>query len=449
MPSTNAEQSSQRSHQSAPTEDFRIPFSALDEAAVLGNLMLDFERMAVCRRMNLTSSDFFIDGHRIIYSTMMANQEAHVEQFDPVSIVRYLKASGELDRAGGPARIASLTDGITRFYADSVFEGHIRAVKEFSRRRLLMRQANHALNEIADGERGAGEIARDLQRLAEEVQVGDTQPPTTTSHLAVSARQRLADRIEAPPRGTRSGFDDLDSIINRLLPGHLCVLAARPRVGKSTLALQWAMQAIQDGFSPLLLSFEMSAEEITDRLLMLRGRIHGGRFHSGLLSQDEWERFSRAQDFLSQSGLQIRDRVSAVLPAVAAEIRVAQQKMGVDLVVVDYLGLMSGRGENRVADLSEITRGLKLLARDCEVPILCLAQLNRAIEARGNDKPRLSDLRESGSIEQDADQVIFITRDLDSETDCVDATIIVEKNRHGRTGKAKIGFDRRIGGFVQ
>jgi len=432
-----------------PVEDIQIPFDRAAEAAILGNLMMGFERMTVCRKFSLTPEDFFIEGHRIIYRIMQTNQANHVEQFDPVSLCSYLKASGELDRVGGGATISELLDGIVRFYADSVFAGHIEAVKECSRRRKLMHQANNTLAEIADGERESVEIARDVRALAEEIYSDNAEPEVHRSQLIKEAAERLESRKDAPPRGIRSGFSELDFIIKGLQPGHLCIAAARPRVGKSTFAYSWMLHCIRRQQVPLLMSFEMSMEQIVDRLYMLGGSLDGTRFGTGDLTDSELERYVQVERLLEANPWFVRDREKANLQSVETVARDIRKREGLDFLIIDYLGLMSGRGDNRVAELSEITRGLKSLARDLEIPILCLAQLSRAIEARGNDKPRLSDLRESGSIEQDADQVIFITRDLESEADLTEATLIVEKNRHGRSGKALIEFDRRFGGFVQ
>lgn len=443
MPSTNDEKRQD-------STELQIPADHESERVILGNLMLKFDdRLATCRRYELVVDDFFFDSHRVVYAEMMRHQDEHVDEFDPVSLTGYLKAYGTLERAGGGAAIGMLFDGIARFGGEHTFERHVRTVKEASRKRRLMHNANRTIAEIADGERGAAEIAREIQQLAEDVQKADCSLPMSNSRLLSTVRRNLEERISNPKTGIRCGFDDLDWLLAGLQPGHLCVVAARSRVGKSTFAFQWVLTCIRDGYRPLIMSFEMSAEQIMTRLVMLEGRINGGRFQSGGLSPEEWDRYAAAEKWLDVPALKICDTAPATLQGVASEARRVRDQGGLDLLIIDYLGLMSGRGDNRVAELSEITRGLKLLARDLEIPIIALAQLNRAIEARGNDKPRLSDLRESGSIEQDADQVIFLMRDLDSSEDYTNASLILEKNRHGRSGKAMISFDKRIGGFVQ
>lgn len=442
-------QNSNANSNSNQRDEVQVPFNAEDERAILGTLILDFRLLSTCRRMTLEPRDFFVDSYRLVYEAMIAHQDSHVEECDPISLCRYLKEGGNLDRVGGPAAIGLLFDGIARFGNQHTFEAHIRAVKESARRRLLMRHANKTLAEISDGERGSQELATDLRRLAEDVCAETDEPSPTTSHLASTARLRMENRRDNPQRALRCGFDGMDSLLGGIRPGHLCVVAARSRVGKTTFALQWILQMIRDQWRPLLISLEMSSEDVMDRLLMLAGWINGGRYLSGLLRDEEWVRFGSAESLLKGSGLNIRDRVPSRLDAVTAETRSIQGNSGVDVLVLDYLGLLVGKGENRVAELSEITRGLKLFARDAEIPIIALAQLNRAIESRGKDKPRLSDIRESGSIEQDADQVIFITRDMDTEEEITEATLILEKNRHGRSGKSTIGYDKRIGGFGQ
>lgn len=427
-------------------DDIRIPHSAETEAAILGNLMLDMRMLAVCDRMGVCVDDFFLPSHRAVFAAILANRAQHPDQFDPVSLITALKSRGDYDRVGGHAAVGMLLEGIPRYWHVSVFENHVRRLRELANRRALLHQAHRTENGIANGV-STSEVARDLQQLAQNVQAANNEPPISTRALVVAADQRLDERQYRVPRGSRSGFPELDLLTGGLQPGHMCVIGARSGIGKTTFALQWCLAEITADRAPLFLSLEMSAEEVIDRMLRIEGRLDGRVFATGMLSADQRGRYELAKEALMESRFRVRDRVRPTLEGVVAVAQHEMQTQSFDLLVLDYLGMLSGRGENRVQDLSTITRGLKLLSRDLGVPILCLAQLNRAIEGR-NDKPRLSDLRESGSIEQDADQVIFIVQAKDRSGDFTEVTVTLEKNRHGRSGEVEMFFDRRMGGFV-
>ncbi|MEQ9094135.1 MAG: replicative DNA helicase [Miltoncostaeaceae bacterium] len=273
---------------------------------------------------------------------------------------------------------------------------------------------------------------------------------TRAKELVIGGLERLTRAAEGPDGvlGVPTGFIDIDGVIGGLQPGNLIVIAARPSMGKTALALCMAEHAaLNDDRSVALFSLEMSGDELIQRMLSSTAVVDAGRIRSGRLAPEDWSRIGRAADRLSAARLFIDDSEGVSLGEMRTKCRRLKSRDGLDLLIVDYIQLMEGgtgrREESRVQEISAISRGLKMLARDLEVPLIVLSQLNRSPDARNDKRPMLSDLRESGAIEQDADLVLMIYRDEYYNPESEDtgvAEVIVAKNRHGPTDRVKLTF---------
>jgi replicative DNA helicase len=274
---------------------------------------------------------------------------------------------------------------------------------------------------------------------------------TRAGDLVIKGIERLTTAVEQGDgiTGVGTGFTDLDRIVGGLQAGNMIVVAARPSMGKTALALGVAEHAaLSQGKSVAVFSLEMSGDELIQRLLSSTAIVDAGRIRSGRLAPEDWSRIGRAADRLSGARLFIDDSEGVTVGEMRTKTRRLKSRDGLDLLIVDYIQLMEGnrgrREENRVQEISHISRSLKMLARDLEVPIICVSQLNRAPDARNDKRPMLSDLRESGAIEQDADLVLMIYRDdyynPETSEDKGLAEVLVAKNRHGPTDRVKLTF---------
>jgi replicative DNA helicase len=324
-------------------------------------------------------------------------------------------------------------------------------------RRLL--QVGQSIEAIIAGREGETtdmlKQAEDLvYSLSQKTTRGDFEAAQTLVHANV---ERLIKASEAGEEitGLATGFDDLDSRTGGFRPANLIVLAARPSMGKTALALGMALNAALDGKTVAIFSLEMSKDEIIGRMLSSAAMVDGQRLRTGRLSQDDWPRIGNAADKLAQCKIFIDDSEGVTVAEMRTKSRRLKSRAGLDLVVIDYIQLMEGmpgrkRDENRVQELSAISRSLKLMARDLEVPLVILSQLNRSPDQRPDKHPMLSDLRESGAIEQDADMVLMLYRDEYYNKDTEEKGITdldIAKHRNGPTGRVKLAFLDRYAKF--
>jgi replicative DNA helicase len=436
-----------------PSENYinRIPPQNQEaEQSVLGSLLLD--RDAVIKIADLiTSDDFYDDKHRIIYMAILALYDER-SSIDILTTANKLTEGHSLDKIGGMSYLTTLVNSVPS-------SAHIVHYANIVRRKGTLRRLISASTDIV----GLGyQEDMDLDSLldmAEQKLFSVSQKYLKQNFVSLSEiLHETFDRIDelhrekGKLRGVPTGFSDLDSKLGGLQKSDLIILAARPSMGKTSLALDMVRHVAMDGKKAVaIFSLEMSKDQLVDRLLAAEADVDLWKMRTGKLNDlgpdNDFERIGHALGRLSEAPIFIDDSGSLNIMELRTKARRLQAEHDLDLIVVDYLQLMQGRStENRVQEVSEISRSLKILAKELNVPVLALSQLSRAVEQRGGDKkPQLSDLRESGSIEQDADVVMFIYRDemysgKDSKKPHI-AEILVRKHRNGPTGDVELFFD--------
>jgi replicative DNA helicase len=424
--------------------DIKLPPQNIEaERAVIGAMLLDEE--AVVKVMDFLKPDHFYDPkHEIIFESILELFE-HRKSIDVLTLTNVLKRKKLLKKIGG---VAYLSDIVNSVPSSTHIEEYGHIVKEKSVRRELISAAAY-LNEIAFDER------EDLDKLldgAEQKLFEVTEDSVDKDFVHVSKllerayeRAEQADKFKDKIQGVKSGFQQLDAILGGFQPSDLIILAARPSVGKTALALDMARHiATKEKKNVGLFSLEMSNMQLMDRILSMQVNVGLWDLRMGKLKDEAFERLADAMGVLSESGLFIDDTPGLHIMEMRTKARRLTMEHKVDMIIVDYLQLMQGRTrDNRVQEVSEISMFLKNLARELNVPVLALSQLSRAVESRTTRIPQLSDLRESGSIEQDADVVVFIHREeqYNPETDRKGiADLIIAKHRNGPTGQVELYF---------
>jgi replicative DNA helicase len=427
------------------------PHSVEAEEAVLGSILIDPE--AIYRVSGfLKAEDFYIVKNQWVFEACLGLHERR-EPIDFVTLTREFEAREQLDELGGPAYISHLINVVpTAIHA----EGYGRIVERTALRRRLLNAASE-IAQLAYEE--SDEIDQTIDQ-AEQALFGVSQRRISRDMVPIAeAIRQYYDRIEylyehrGEPLGIPTGFVDLDKMLGGLQRSDLIIVAARPGVGKTSLMLNVALNAARRFHQRVaVFSLEMSNEQIVQRLVSAETGIDSQRLRLGDLHEDEWPLFVQATSALSDTLIFVDDTPSISALQLRTKARRLHAEHGLDLIVIDYLQLMSGdtRTENRVQEISYLSRALKGLARELNVPVLVASQLSRAVEQRSDKRPVLSDLRESGSIEQDADIVTFIYRDdvydEDSERKNV-AELIVAKHRNGPTGTVELFFQRNLTQF--
>ena len=437
----------------------RIPPHSIEgESSVLGGLLLDnhpWDRVGDV----LVDSDFYRYEHKLIYSAIGALVNAS-KPADVITVFEHLQSQGKAEEIGGLAYLNSLAQ-----YVPSA--SNIRRYAEIVRDRSILRKLVSASDEIAtnafnpkgravsqivdESEQKIFNIGEQGKRNKQGFQAMDT--------LVVNLLDRVQEMADNPNdvTGVRTGFIDFDRMTAGLQAGDLIVLAARPSMGKTALAINIAENvALNEGLPVAVFSMEMGAAQLAVRIVGSIGRIDQGHLRTGRLTDEEWPRLTEAIERLRTISLHIDESPGLNSSEVRANARRLSRQYGqLGLIVVDYLQLMSGNGgsdgENRATELGEISRGLKMLARELKCPVIALSQLNRSVEQRPDKRPMMSDLRESGAIEQDADIIMFIYRDeYYTKEACKEpgvAEVIIAKQRNGPTGTVKLAFLRNITKF--
>ena len=438
--------------QASPTAP--VPPQNLEaEESVLGAMMLSPGAIGAVSEV-LDASDFYRESHAVIYRAALALY-AKGEPVDAITLVDELEERGELEAAGGRVRIHELAALVPA----SANAGHYaRIVREMATLRGLIR----AGGEIAQlGWERPGETT-DLVDRAEQVvfDLSQSRVSSEFSHieeLLKDSFERITALYEAGAdvTGTPSGFRDLDRLTSGFQPGNLIIVAARPSMGKSGLGLCMAANlAVRAEVPTALFTLEMSKAEVTQRLMCSEAKVESQRLRTGKLGADDWPRLTAACDRLAKAPIYVDDQGSITMMEIRSKARrLKSREPDLGLIVVDYLQLMTSGSnvESRVQEVSQILRSLKVLARDLDVPILAMSQLSRAVEQRHDKRPILSDLRESGSIEQDADLVMFIYRDeyYNDESDQQGiAEVHLAKHRNGPTDTVKLSFLKRYAKFA-
>ncbi len=423
------------------------PYSVEAEQSVLGGLMLE-NRWWDDLADKLGAEDFYREDHQLIYRAI-AELAAGRRPCDFITLTEHLKARGQLEDAGGVAYLGTLAN-------DTPSAANVMAYAAIVRERAVLRALAGVGGEIAElGYRPDGREYPELLDLAEQ-KVFKLRAKADRSKNDYYAMPGLIDAVEKKLEylrqhkgqlaGLSTGFIELDNKTTGLHPGDLVIIAGRPSMGKTSLALNIAEHAVMYEKKPaLVFSMEMPAEQLALRMLSSFARIPMGRLRSGDLDDRDMDRLVSQSGFLREAPLYI-DETGAMSPLdVRARARRVKARHGLSLIVVDYIQLMQvpGTKDNRTGEIAEISRSLKALGKELEVPVIALSQLNRGVEQRDNKRPRMADLRESGGIEQDADLVLFIYRDEVYNRDSPDkgtAEILIAKQRNGPLGMVKTAF---------
>jgi len=451
---------------SDPTDLLKIPPHSIEaEQSVLGGLMLDnhaWEKIAD----RVTEEDFYRYDHRLIFRAIADLAEDN-QPLDIITLSEWLGKRGDLDDAGGFAYLGTMAK-------DTPSAANIRAYADIVRERSILRQLIGVGTDIADSAFNPGEKAsktlldeaeRAVFKIAEQ---GSKQrqnfKPIKSLLKATLERINALSKSNSTLIGLPTGYPDLDTMTSGFQKGDLIIVAGRPSMGKTTLAMNFAeyialehtlsesqsnnsKKTKSKAKSVAIFSMEMPAEQLTLRMLSSMGKINQTNLRTGNLTENDWPRISQAVEMFAKSSLFIDDSPALSPTDIRARARrLAREHGGLDLIVLDYIQLMqgsNGKSENRSSEISEISRSLKSLAKELEVPIIALSQLNRSLEQRPNKRPVMSDLRESGAIEQDADLIIFIYRDEVYNKDSAEknaAEIIIAKQRNGPIGTVRLTF---------
>ncbi|HSC26486.1 MAG TPA: replicative DNA helicase [Vicinamibacterales bacterium] len=431
--------------------DRTLPHSLDAEKSVLGAVLISNDAFNQAAEL-IDARDFFRDAHRRIFEKMIALSERG-DAIDFLTLTEELTRAGELDEVGGPAYIASLADGVPR---SANVEYYARIVKEKSTLRSLIHSANKILAGAYEAEQEPDLLLDEAERaifaIAEDRIRAGFVPLRDLVQSSFTTIEKLQQH-KGLVTGVPTGFIDLDALTSGLQPSDLVLVAARPSMGKTSFVLNVAQHVgTATDMTVGIFSLEMAKEQLFIRMLTSEARIDAHRFRSGYLSEKDYGRLSQALGTLAEARVFIDDSAAIGVLEMRAKARRLKAEHGLHLLIVDYIQLMQGRGrfESRQQELASISRSLKGLAKELNVPIVALSQLSRAPETRAEHRPQLSDLRESGALEQDADLVVFIYRedqyrDPDEpsgpESEGV-AEIIVGKQRNGPTGTIKLAFIR-------
>lgn len=440
----------------AGLEELRVqPQDILAEQSVLGAVFIDESKLVFVQEY-LDSRDFFKTAHQLIFQAMVALAERG-DAIDPTTIRNYLSDKGDLQTIGG---ISYLAEVISCVPTSANAEYYAKIVAEKARLRCLISHLTESINQAYEAsEESDAIIARTEKSL---IDIGDRS--TRNGFKRIDAILNL--NFESLERrsqqtsditGIATGYPDLDRMTTGLHEEELIILAARPAVGKTAFALNIAQNiGTKQDKTVAIFSLEMGAESLVDRMLASEGVINSHSLRTGQLTEEEWQKVTMAQAQLARASIYIDDTPGIKITEIRARSRkLAQETKNLGLILIDYLQLITGTGrENRQQEVSEISRQLKILAKELKVPVIALSQLSRGVEQRQDKRPVLSDIRESGSIEQDADIVAFLYREDyydrgDDEQAIPDNTVevIIEKNRSGARGTVKLNFMKEYNKF--
>ena len=420
-----------------------LPQSIEAEQSVIGSMIIDKNSIAKVME-SLEEEDFYRDGHKAIYKAileMFRNDMA----VDLVTLLEYLKSTNMLERAGGVTYITELSASVP---TTANLSAYIKIVSDKSTLRKLIKASTTIIEESynkQDKVESVVDIAeKKIFNIAENRTSKDFEPLSDVLERGFLQIEKLFNN-KGEITGVGSGFTDLDSMTSGFQSGDMILIAARPSMGKTTFSLNIAENAaLREGKSVVIFSLEMPKEQLAYKLLCSEANVDMLKLRTGNLDDKDWENIARATGPLSKAKIYIDDTAGVTVMEMRSKCRRLKMEYGIDLILIDYLQLMSGSSsENRQQEVSEISRSIKALAKEMECPVIALSQLSRAPEQRADHRPMLSDLRESGSIEQDADLVMFLYRDeyYNKETEDKNmAECIVAKHRNGPVGTVKMAF---------
>lgn len=438
------------------SEDFRIlPHDLVAEQSVLGAVFISPETMTSLAD-ELVPDDFYKPANKIVFKTMLSLLEKG-EPIDATTMVSALTNQGDISNIGGITYVVELVNSTP---TSKNVEHYAKLVKEKATLRKVISDLSDSLSSAYQGDVSIGDIIAKTEKSL--LNISNQNAVTGFCNVAdiLDTHMQIVEtrsQTDGFVTGLSTGFVGLDKITTGLHEGNLIILAARPAMGKTALALNIAKYVATKERKPaVIFSLEMGAEELIERMLASEGMVPAYHLKTGNLSTDEWKRLVQAQNNLYDAPIFVDDTAGIRISEIRSNARkLAQEMGGLGVIIIDYLQLITGaKGENRQQIVSEISRELKILAKDLKVPVIALSQLSRAVEQRQDKRPMLADLRESGSIEQDADIVAFLYRDAyyqkeqgDSQEANNVTELILEKNRHGSLGTVKLYFHKEYTKF--
>ena len=438
------------------SEDFRIPpHDLVAEQSVLGAVFISPETMASLAD-ELVPDDFYKPANKIVFKTMLSLLEKG-EPIDATTMISALTNQGDISTIGGINYVVELVNSTP---TSKNVEHYAKLVKEKAMLRKIIADLSESISSAYQGDVSIGDIIAKTEKSMLDISNQNTGTgfrnvaDILDTHMQIVETRSQTDGFVT---GLSTGFVGLDKITTGLHEGNLIILAARPAMGKTALALNIAKHvATMERKPAVIFSLEMGAEELIERMVASEGMIPGYHLKTGNLSTDEWKRLVHAQSNLYDVPIFVDDTAGIRISDIRSKARKLSQEMGgLGIIIIDYLQLITGsKRENRQQIVSEISRELKILAKDLRVPVIALSQLSRSVEQRQDKRPMLSDLRESGSIEQDADIVAFLYRDAYYQKEHADSQeannvteLILEKNRHGSLGTVKLYFHKEYTKF--
>lgn len=432
----------------------RVPPNSIEaERAVLGAILLNNEVLIHATEL-VREDDFYRSGHAVLYKAMLS-LEKRGEPIDIVTVVEELRAGNDLDKVGGASYVASLTNEVPSV-------AHARHYATIIRKLSTLRGLINTANDIAsEGYQAGRDVEEFLDRAEKEIfQATSRQVKPSSNSLGELLKDAFAKIEELHKKkdmvtGVPSGFHELDELTAGFQPSDLIIVAGRPGMGKTSFVLNVTEHAAgKSGIGVAFFSLEMSKEQLTMRMLCSESLVDSQKLRRGRIADSDWPKLTRAAGVLSESPIFIDDTPAITTLELRAKARRLYAEHNIGLIVIDYMQLMraSGKYDVREQEISEISRSLKALAKELNIPIIALSQLNRSLESRSDKRPMISDLRESGAIEQDADVVMFVYRPEIYEKEKAElaglAEIIVGKQRHGPTGTANLLFHGQHTKFV-
>ena len=435
-----------------PVSERPLPHNLEAEKAVLGAVLIHSTQINLAVELGIASQDFYRHAHQQIFDKMVSLSERD-EVIDLVTLKEELNRAGNLNEVGGPAYIAALVDGVPK---STNVEYYAKIVKEKAILRSLIGSANKILSTAYQAEADSDEQLDRAEQSIFEIADQRLKGGFVKLHELLPGGVETIEKLQEHKdflTGVPTGFTELDKLTSGFQPSDLVIVAARPAMGKTSLALNIAQYVGTKTEKTVgVFSLEMSKEQLFLRMLTSEARINARRFRDGYLGSEEYKKLSDALGALGEASVFIDDSSSITVLEMRAKARRLKSEHGLHLLIVDYLQLMQGRGrfENRNLELASISRSLKSLAKELKVPVVALSQLSRAPESRSEHRPQLSDLRESGALEQDADVVLFIYRedqyDRKAENENT-AEVIIGKQRNGPTGTVRLAFLKEITRF--
>lgn len=419
-----------------------LPQSIEAEQCVLGSMIIDKTAIAQAAE-GLKAEDFYRDAHKTIFQSIIEMFQRD-EAIDQVTLLEYLKSSDRLEKAGGITYVTEISGSVP---TTANLASYIKIVSEKSILRKLIKSSTEIIESCYNDQSNVEEVIDKAEKrifeIAETKSTSDFEPISAVLERSLEQIEKLFNN-KGTITGVGSGFKDLDAKTSGFQPGDMILIAARPSMGKTTFALNICEHAaLREGKSVVIFSLEMSKEQLAYKLLCSEANVDMLALRTGNLEEKDWENIARAAGPLAAAKIYIDDTAGISVMEMRSKCRRLKMEYGIDLIMIDYLQLMSGSGESRQQEVSEISRNIKAIAKEMQCPVIALSQLSRAPEQRADHRPMLSDLRESGSIEQDADLAMFLYRDEYYNKETEDKNIgecIIAKQRNGPVGTVKLAW---------